>query len=259
LLDGFQMTCGGRYLGFIGRIMSAHFRPQAQSRPVFVQQFRVSPLHGVHTQLDAFQPFRLHGRLSDPFPAAAGGCKLILGIEIVSKLFRFLFPAVKLAAGAAAALATLGLAVTSAAGQTTPADATYSKSVQPFFVRNCYASHNSGLSSGGLNLQAFSSAALFFQDRDEAEKVLKKLQAGEMPPKALPGPDADKYGAFHTSEVPYVFNSLTKSDRPFTDADHKIAEIMSSYWANFATTGDPTARACLTGLRSARSPAGPWN
>jgi carboxylesterase type B len=58
----------------------------------------------------------------------------------------------------------------------------------------------------------------------------------------LPGPDADKYGAFHTSEVPYVFNSLTNSDRPFTDADHKIADMMSSYWANFAATGDPNGK-----------------
>jgi len=58
----------------------------------------------------------------------------------------------------------------------------------------------------------------------------------------LPGPDADKYGAFHTSEVPYVFNSLAKSDRPFTDADRHIAEMMSSYWANFAATGDPNGK-----------------
>ncbi len=55
----------------------------------------------------------------------------------------------------------------------------------------------------------------------------------------LPGPDAEKFGAFHTSEVPYVFNSLAKSDRPFTDADRHIADMMSSYWVNFATTGDP--------------------
>jgi hypothetical protein len=48
----------------------------------------------------------------------------------------------------------------------------------------------------------------------------------------LPGPDADKYGAFHTSEVPYVFNSLAKSDRPFADADHRIAEMLFSYWTN---------------------------
>jgi para-nitrobenzyl esterase len=59
---------------------------------------------------------------------------------------------------------------------------------------------------------------------------------------ALPGPDADRYGAFHTSEVPYVFDSLAKSDRPFTDADRKIADMMSSYWANFASTGDPNGK-----------------
>jgi len=56
---------------------------------------------------------------------------------------------------------------------------------------------------------------------------------------ALPGPDADKYGAFHTSEVPYVLGALTMSDRPFTADDHHIADMMSSYWANFIAKGDP--------------------
>jgi para-nitrobenzyl esterase len=58
----------------------------------------------------------------------------------------------------------------------------------------------------------------------------------------LPGPDADKYGAFHTSEVPYAMNTLYMSDRPFTDADRKIADMMSSYWANFIRTGDPNGK-----------------
>jgi para-nitrobenzyl esterase len=58
----------------------------------------------------------------------------------------------------------------------------------------------------------------------------------------LPGPDAGRYGAFHTSEVPYVFDSLVMSDRPFTDADRKIADMMSFYWANFAATGDPNGK-----------------
>jgi len=56
---------------------------------------------------------------------------------------------------------------------------------------------------------------------------------------ALPGPDQTKYGAFHTSEVPYAMNTLSVSDRPFTDVDRHIADQMSSYWANFATNGDP--------------------
>ena len=56
---------------------------------------------------------------------------------------------------------------------------------------------------------------------------------------ALPGPDAARFGAFHSSEVPYVLNTLYMSDRPFTPADQPIADMMSSYWANFAATGDP--------------------
>jgi para-nitrobenzyl esterase len=55
----------------------------------------------------------------------------------------------------------------------------------------------------------------------------------------LPGPDSAKDGAFHTSEVPYALNTLFMSDRPFTDADHKVAAMMSQYWANFAKTGNP--------------------
>ncbi|HEY1341444.1 MAG TPA: carboxylesterase family protein [Bryobacteraceae bacterium] len=58
----------------------------------------------------------------------------------------------------------------------------------------------------------------------------------------LPGPDAGRFGAFHTSEVPYVMNTLAMSDRPFTEADRKIADTMSSYWANFIRTGDPNGK-----------------
>jgi carboxylesterase type B len=59
---------------------------------------------------------------------------------------------------------------------------------------------------------------------------------------AMPGPDAERFGAFHTSEVPYVLNTLYMSDRPFKDTDRKIAEMMSSYWANFAAKGDPNGK-----------------
>jgi para-nitrobenzyl esterase len=58
----------------------------------------------------------------------------------------------------------------------------------------------------------------------------------------IPGPDSVKYGAFHTSEVPYVLNTLYTSDRPFVPADRTIADMMSSYWANFAATGDPNGK-----------------
>jgi carboxylesterase type B len=59
----------------------------------------------------------------------------------------------------------------------------------------------------------------------------------------MPGPDADRFGAFHTSEVPYVMNTLAMCpDRPFTEADHKIAEMISNYWVNFIRTGDPNGK-----------------
>lgn len=58
----------------------------------------------------------------------------------------------------------------------------------------------------------------------------------------LPGPDAKKYGAFHSSELPYTLNNLNTSDRPFTEDDRRIAAMMSSYWANFTRTGDPNGQ-----------------
>ena len=51
---------------------------------------------------------------------------------------------------------------------------------------------------------------------------------------------ANDFGAFHTGEVPYAYNNLhTVRNRPFTKADYELADQMSSYWANFAKTGDP--------------------
>jgi para-nitrobenzyl esterase len=58
----------------------------------------------------------------------------------------------------------------------------------------------------------------------------------------LPGPDSEKYGAFHSSDLLYTLNTLHTSDRPFTDDDRRIAAMMSSYWANFAATGDPNGK-----------------
>jgi len=56
---------------------------------------------------------------------------------------------------------------------------------------------------------------------------------------AMPGPDREVYRAFHTSEVPYVFNTLNRSHRPWQPADRAIAQTMSTYWTNFVTSGDP--------------------
>jgi para-nitrobenzyl esterase len=56
---------------------------------------------------------------------------------------------------------------------------------------------------------------------------------------AQPGPTRDRYEVFHSSELPYVFDNLDRSDRPWTDADRRIAEVLSGYWVSFVATGDP--------------------
>jgi len=46
-------------------------------------------------------------------------------------------------------------------------------------------------------------------------------------------------GAFHTAEILYVFNNLHVRPWAWEPDDHRLAEQMSSYWTNFAKTGDP--------------------
>lgn len=55
----------------------------------------------------------------------------------------------------------------------------------------------------------------------------------------LPWPQHPEFGVFHSAELPYVFDNLDKLNRPWTAADHKLADEMSSYWVNFAKKGDP--------------------
>ncbi|MUI15439.1 carboxylesterase family protein [Massilia dura] len=56
---------------------------------------------------------------------------------------------------------------------------------------------------------------------------------------APPGPDAPARGAYHGSEINYVLGNLYATDRPWTDEDRRIADTMSSYWANIVKTGNP--------------------
>jgi len=55
-------------------------------------------------------------------------------------------------------------------------------------------------------------------------------------------PDYVKYGAFHTGEVAYVMNNLKFLHRPWEPEDQKLAELMSSYWVNFISIGNPNGK-----------------
>jgi para-nitrobenzyl esterase len=59
----------------------------------------------------------------------------------------------------------------------------------------------------------------------------------------LPG---DDQGAWHSSELWYTMGTLDRCWRPWTDADHALAERILDYWANFMKTGDPNGEGLPT-------------
>jgi para-nitrobenzyl esterase len=54
--------------------------------------------------------------------------------------------------------------------------------------------------------------------------------------------DYVKYGAFHTGEVAYAMDNLKFLNRPWEPADNELAALMSGYWANFITSGNPNGK-----------------
>jgi para-nitrobenzyl esterase len=52
-------------------------------------------------------------------------------------------------------------------------------------------------------------------------------------------PGWDNPGAFHSSELWFVFETLAKCWRPFVGKHYDLARQMCNYWTNFAKTGNP--------------------
>lgn len=71
---------------------------------------------------------------------------------------------------------------------------------------------------------------------------------------ALPGPDAARLRAFHSSEMPFMFGALGGAGRVYTDADRAISETMLSYWSNFVKAGDPNGEGLAPWPRAEASP-----
>jgi para-nitrobenzyl esterase len=66
-----------------------------------------------------------------------------------------------------------------------------------------------------------------------------------------PSPRRQELGAFHASELPYVFNALKFGDPreagfAWTAADQQLSDQIATYWANFIKTGDPNGKGLPT-------------
>jgi para-nitrobenzyl esterase len=53
-----------------------------------------------------------------------------------------------------------------------------------------------------------------------------------------PGPQSDRIRAFHAADLAYVFGNFVWPF-PWEDADRKLSDAITTYWTNFARTGNP--------------------
>ncbi|HTE20196.1 MAG TPA: DUF1587 domain-containing protein, partial [Armatimonadota bacterium] len=89
----------------------------------------------------------------------------------------------------------------------------FGKSIRPFMTKHCSSCHNAKASSGGLNLDAFTSAASVDREHHAWELIAQKLRTGEMPPKGLPRPPEAEVKAV-TGWISGEFQRLEGQSRP---------------------------------------------
>ena len=49
-------------------------------------------------------------------------------------------------------------------------------------------------------------------------------------------------GVYHAAELYYAWNNLQIRDWPWEDDDRRLADVMATYWVNFAKTGNPNGQ-----------------
>ena len=58
-------------------------------------------------------------------------------------------------------------------------------------------------------------------------------------PTANGAPAANDPGAAHATDIEFVFNTLDSRKLAWRADDRRVADMMGSYWTNFAKTGNP--------------------
>ena len=64
----------------------------------------------------------------------------------------------------------------------------FDANVKPILKNTCAACHNPSLNSGGVNLVPYLDPGTLSNDRTSWERILQKVESGEMPPKGIPRP-----------------------------------------------------------------------
>ena len=82
-----------------------------------------------------------------------------------------------------------------------------------------------------MNIDQFCAARRYYEAQQPVFEYLFKRK--------LPGDDA---GAFHSSELWYMFGTLDRCWRPFTAADRKLSDEMLDAWTNFCKYGNPCGK-----------------
>ncbi len=70
-----------------------------------------------------------------------------------------------------------------------------------------------------------------------AHTPIYRYQFDQAPPAA--DGSAGEGGAYHSAEIEFVFSVLSSKPLPWKPEDRKLSDLMSTYWSNFAKTGNP--------------------
>src|SRR4051812_11292851 len=83
----------------------------------------------------------------------------------------------------------------------------FEKTVAPVLAGTCAPCHNENLASGNVDLGAYGKASSLTENREGWDVIMRKLRAGEMPPKGVPRPPT------LDAVIQWVQAELDKADR----------------------------------------------
>jgi len=72
--------------------------------------------------------------------------------------------------------------------------------------------------------------------RTTGQSTVYRYEFDDPPPQPAGEPS---HGAYHSAEIEFVFEALPSKKLPWRAQDERLSQLISTYWTNFAKTGDP--------------------